>query len=1083
MNKYIIVIIFFLVTFNLCAQNPELVVQKGHGSKITCFFFSSDGRFIVSGSMDNTLKLWDIQTGKEIRAFIGHKGNINSVAISDNNKYILSTSNDKTIKLWDLETGKEIRTYSGHSERVLNAVFYSFDSQIISGSDDNVIKYWETETGKELKSIAGRKTYIESVDFSSDGKYALSGSKDNKIRFVDLSTGEIAKNFQGKYMVLGFLSFSRNGKFALSGDGVDMVLWDIEKQQAIKNYKGHNNTVNYVSFSNDGKLGISVCSQENKIILWEIESGKPLKSIVTEGVYSAIFSPDNKYVLTGQITELGAGVLKLWNAKTGMEVKTFAGYASSITALSFSPDGKIFFSTSGYGEYSVKKWELFPNIDIKSQHRNGKTAICVTTSNDGKVFATGNNDNTITLWDAESLSEIKTLNGHKLPVKSILFSSDNKYLYSGSLDNTIKIWDVSNGSEIASLIGYSSSIAVDKNNNILISGSDEYVKIFDLDSKQKIQTLKGHKDSVVSVSVSADGNFVVSGGLDGKVKFWDIKSGSELKEITRNNNSVYSVLISNDSKTVYSGDISGDISYYDFATGNLIGNLKGHYQGVNNILISPYDNKILSSGFDKSIILWDPVNNTDLITAVSVGENNYVCLTNDNYYMATKGGYKGVAFRIGNKIFPFEQFDIQYNRPDIVLQRLGYAPPELIESYHKAYLKRLKKLNFNEDMFKKDFHVPEVKIKSENIMPATNEKVLKFSIEAKDSKYNLDRVNVYINDVPIYGTKGINLREKNTGNYNSEIKLDLLNGKNKIQASVLNDKGVESLRETYEISYEGKVTKPNLYILAIGCSDYNNPKYKLTYAAKDANDLTELFKNKQGEYGEVKVMKLLDKEVTKENILKAKEFLMQTKVDDEVIVFIAGHGLLNKDFDYYYATCDIDFQNPEARGITFDEIEALLDGIPALKKILLMDTCHSGEVDKEDIIAVEKQTERKGEVTFRNTGDLEYQEKEKTKLGLKNTNQLLQELFVDLRRGSGAMVISSAGGMEFAWEGGDFSNGLFTYSLLDGLKNKKADLNNDGTVTVSELRDYVSKKVEELTEGKQKPTMRRENIEFDFKVW
>jgi len=1080
------IFLFFVLIFCsglLFAQNPELVVQKGHGFKITCFAFSPDGKFIVSGSMDNTLKLWDIQTGKEIRTLTGHKGIINSVTFSENGKFILSTSSDRTVKQWDFETGIEIRTFSGHTERVLNAIYYSDDSEIISGSDDNVIKFWDIKSGKEIKTIEGRKTYIESIDFSKDGKYALSGSKDNKIRYVDLSSGEIVKNFQGKFMVLGFLSFSKDGKMALSGDGVDMVLWNIEKQQELRNFKGHNNTVNYVSFSNDGKLGLSVCSQEDKFNIWELESGKLLKSITSQGVYSAVFSPDNKFILTGHLTELGAGVLKLWNTNKGTEVKTFAGYASSITSADFFPDGKSFITTSGFGKYSVRKWDLFPGIDLKPLPDNGKTAQCVAISSDGKIIATGNTDNSITIWDAESLSEMITLTGHKLNVKSIKFSNNGKYLISGSLDNMIKIWDISSGNEIGSLIGFTSSFSISRDDKLIVTGSNELIRLFDLENMKKILSMTGHTDSVMCVSISPDGDLTVSGSLDGTVKIWETKNGTLVKDLIKIPNPIYSVLFSGDEKFILLGEGDGALKKIDLATGNIEYVYKGHIQAINNILISPLDQKILTTGFDKSVVIWDQNVNKDLVTSIAVGDNNYVCLTHDNYYMATKGGYIGVAFRVGNKVFPFEQFDIQYNRPDIVLEKLGYAPIELIESYRKAYFKRLKKLNFNENMFRNDFHVPEIKISSENIPPSTNNKKLSFNIEAKDTKYSLDRVNVFLNDVPVYGTSGINLRKDNLNSYNSTINVELISGRNKIQTSVLNDKGVESLKETIEINYEGGIKKSDLYVVAIGCSDYNDPKYKLTYAAKDANDLTKLFKDKQGEYGEVKVMKLLDKEVTKENILKAKEFLMQTRVDDEVIVFIAGHGLLNKDYDYYYATSDIDFRNPEARGITFDEIESLLDGIPALKKILFMDTCHSGEVDKEDIVAVEKQKEEKGEVTFRDAGDVEYREKEGTRLGLKNTNQLLQELFVDLRRGSGAMVISSAGGMEFAWEGGDFKNGLFTYSLLDGLKNRKADMNSDGMITVSELRDYVSKTVEDLTGGKQKPTMRRENIEFDFKVW
>ncbi|MCX6158858.1 MAG: caspase family protein [Ignavibacteriae bacterium] len=637
-----------------------------------------------------------------------------------------------------------------------------------------------------------------------------------------------------------------------------------------------------------------------------------------------------------------------------------------------------------------------------------------------------------------------------------------------------------------------------KENNILC-GSGSEIKMYDTKQKKFSSPYTGYPIEIGwlnNMAISKDGEYFITvcGNPEvgsNSMKLWSNNSKSIIKTYRTSNIAVTGIKQNKSENSIEANYVDFDnfkrytrhwsLSDYTSTFSKEITEPEGLKDTLSKILIEDklIVEKIIAS---PEIIIKNKTGNV-ITRLIDYGPNDYIIATPDNYYFTTKGAYNGVAFKKGNEMYSPEQFDMQYNRPDIVLERLGYASKEVIESYKKAYEKRLKKMNFKEEMFNKDFHLPEIKILNDNLATVVKDKVIKLDIKAWDTKYNLNRINVYNNDVPVYGVNGINLKDDNKSEYKENIKLNLLEGKNKIQVSVLNDKGVESLKKTVEISCEAEKSKPTLFVLAIGTSDYNDPKYKLTYAAKDANDLTELFKGKQGEYAEVKVMKLLDKDVTKENILKAKEFLMQTKVDDEVIVFIAGHGLLNKDFDYYYATCDIDFKNPEEKGITFDEIESLLDGIPALKKILFMDTCHSGEVDKEDIVAVEKQKEEKGEVTFRAVGDQEYQEKDKTKLGLKNTNQLLQELFVDLRRGSGAMVISSAGGMEFAWEGGDFKNGLFTYSLIDGLKNNKADINSDGTVTVSELRDYVSKRVEELTKGKQKPTMRRENIEFDFKVW
>ena len=105
------------------------------------------------------------------------------------------------------------------------------------------------------------------------------------------------------------------------------------------------------------------------------------------------------------------------------------------------------------------------------------------------------------------------------------------------------------------------------------------------------------------------------------------------------------------------------------------------------------------------------------------------------------------------------------------------------------------------------------------------------------------------------------------------------------------------------------------------------------------------------------------------------------------------------------------------------------------------------------------------------------------KLGLASSFELMRGLFADLRRGSGAMVISSASGAEYAFESPEWKNGVFTYAILEGLQSGGADADSSGAVRVSELRDYVVERVRDLTQGKQTPTARRENLEDDFRIY
>ena len=111
----------------------------------------------------------------------------------------------------------------------------------------------------------------------------------------------------------------------------------------------------------------------------------------------------------------------------------------------------------------------------------------------------------------------------------------------------------------------------------------------------------------------------------------------------------------------------------------------------------------------------------------------------------------------------------------------------------------------------------------------------------------------------------------------------------------------------------------------------------LTYAAKDAYDLISTFQAQSGNYGNITVLKYLNQDATASKILQSKETLQKSKVDDEVVVFVAGHGLLDQNLDYYLGTHDVDFINPSAKGLKYEDLEGLLDGIPARKKVMLLD--------------------------------------------------------------------------------------------------------------------------------------------------
>jgi uncharacterized caspase-like protein len=203
-----------------------------------------------------------------------------------------------------------------------------------------------------------------------------------------------------------------------------------------------------------------------------------------------------------------------------------------------------------------------------------------------------------------------------------------------------------------------------------------------------------------------------------------------------------------------------------------------------------------------------------------------------------------------------------------------------------------------------------------------------------------------------------------------------------------------------------------------------------------------------------------------------KEKLRRTHEEDKVIVAYSGHGLLNDDLDYFLSTYSVNFKYPEQNGLPYEDLENLMDSIPARKKLLLIDACHSGEVDKEEGIRLVQYADSVGL-----SKGLSPEAPPKTQhLGLKNSFELMQSLFVNMKKSTGATIISAAAGNQFAMERGDLKNGVFTYSLLEAMRNYPS-------LKIGSLKKIIAQRVEELTKGLQKPTSRSEIVTAEWPVW
>jgi WD40 repeat protein len=248
----------------------------GHAGAVWAVAVSPDGRAIASGGADNTIKLWDLYSGQLIRTFYGHTAGVFSIAFSPDGKAIASVGKDKTVKLWQVDNGIELETLKGHSAGIQSVAFTPNGETLATGSDDGTINLWNWQTGELVRTLTGHTDAVWSVAVSPDGQSLASGSWDNTIKLWDLSTGEsgqpkgdLLRTLTGHLDKVQSLAFSPDGETLASGDLSGTIkLWQMGSGGLMGTLKGHSSWVE-VAFSPKGKTLVSG-SFDDTVKVWRL---------------------------------------------------------------------------------------------------------------------------------------------------------------------------------------------------------------------------------------------------------------------------------------------------------------------------------------------------------------------------------------------------------------------------------------------------------------------------------------------------------------------------------------------------------------------------------------------------------------------------------------------------------------------------------------------------------------------------------------------------------------------------------------------------------------------------------------------
>jgi GTPase SAR1 family protein len=275
-------------------------VLKGHKKPVNCVAITPDGRRAVSGSDDNTVRVWDLESMKSVSIFVGHTDPVAGVAITPDGKRAVAGSMDNTVRVWDLESMKSISILKGHTDPVVGVAITSDSRRAVSGSWDNTVRVWDLESMKCVSILKGHTDAVRGVAITSDGRRAVSGSDDNTVRAWDLESMKCVSILEGHTYYVWEVAITSDGRKAVSGSSDNTVrVWDLESMKCVSILEGHTNFVRGVAITSDGRKAVSG-SWDKTVRVWDLESMKCVSILeVPKVVWGVAITSDGRRAVSG----------------------------------------------------------------------------------------------------------------------------------------------------------------------------------------------------------------------------------------------------------------------------------------------------------------------------------------------------------------------------------------------------------------------------------------------------------------------------------------------------------------------------------------------------------------------------------------------------------------------------------------------------------------------------------------------------------------------------------------------------------------------------------------------------------------
>ena len=518
--------------------------------------------------------IWDANTLKML-ANVPTADFARAAAVAPDEKWIAVGQPSGDILLIDLQTKRTTKTLKGHSQHVNTLVWSKRGDKLFSagGYNDPTIRTWNTQTGQQTGSIKVDVREVAWFAISADETWLAAQGSSEVLTTWDIATGKKLKDFPGTSFAKR-VAISPDGKTMASSHENDVVLFDTQGKP-MKKLQGHNNWVSQVQFSSDGQL--LVTSGGNSVLVWKTDaarqnpeayskSGQETVSLSTDNaiVQHVAFSPNGRWLTAAVDTEPAAQIY-VWNTETlELHAKVAAGSAPLLDAH-FRLDSKLLYQHSN-GDFVV--WEAGRKKEMRRFKLEDASSAFGISRGPNHVLAMGNGRGEILLANGLTGETLRRIAAHPKPVRSADITPDGKLVASGSQDYTAKIWNAQTGKLVDTLPTMRGSYQVvgfSPDGTLLAGGSEEALVLWDVTGRKlKFQT-PGHSTYTRCLTFSRDGHWLITGGDDRLVKVWDVSTGKLLATLTGHTDSVFGVSISPDNKRIASGSFDKTVKLWNVA--------------------------------------------------------------------------------------------------------------------------------------------------------------------------------------------------------------------------------------------------------------------------------------------------------------------------------------------------------------------------------------------------------------------------------------------------------------------------------------------------------------------------------------